>query len=148
MTEINLKSSLKLYFDTLASYGRTVSKDINPAEKLFEAESKFLPYLDDEDLVCWFCYKPMVIIQIDYRTQRPVWGCLKDKATMGLQKIKWLGHCSDCGKKLEFNEESLAYQKKYLDNGSVKTCCEKCIGNGNILTEDDMPRVHKKVLAN
>ncbi len=143
-----LKQQINTYFETLKKHGRTVSKNIKPAEIIFKKESRFLKYLDPEDLYCMFCYKPMVIIQIDYRTQRPVWGCLKDKATMGLQKIKWINHCGDCGRKLNLPQAELEYQALHWANAQVRTVCDKCIGNGNILTDEDMSKIQKKKVAN
>ena len=150
MTKDQLTDAVNLYFKTLAYFGRTPSSDIGPKGLIIEKESQFLKYLDMMDIQCSFCYMPFVIIQIDYRTQRPVWGCREDMAMKGLQKIKWSNHCGDCGVFLNLSKELLADQEKYMDNGQSSTVCDRCIGNGNILTQDDMKRVRikKKVSSN
>lgn len=136
-----LKEAIVAYFETLQTYGRTVSSCVNPMPSIIADESKRLKYLDDNDLYCWSCGKHLVVIQIDYRTQRPVWGCLACRATKGLQKIKRLDHCCDCGRKLNLLPHELEEQDKYMENGHAGHCCEKCLGNGNILTEEDMKNV-------
>ena len=148
ITELQLKKYISDYFETMKQHGRSVSDEIKPEKSIFEKEKQFLDYLDDDDLLCWFCYKHLVVLVIDYKTQRPVWGCLKDRATKGIQKIKWADHCGECGCRLNLNKSNLEDQEKFLDNANVKTVCDKCIGNGNILTDEDMENVHTRKLVN
>lgn len=145
MTKELIESSVEQYLKTLAEHGRVISENISPKQDIIDNEAKFLHYLDGDDLFCMFCGEHLVVIVIDYKTQRPVWGCLKDKFTKGMQKIKWLGHCADCGRKLkDQTEEDIKYQKQHLEQDNVLSVCEKCIGNGNILNDEDMKDVHKK----
>lgn len=143
-----LRKAIETYFTVLKEHGRTVSKNIKPAATIFANEKPFLKYLDKNDLYCMFCNELLEVIVIDYKLQRPVWGCRKDKFTKGLQKIKWSNHCAECGAKLDLDIDELEEQNKHMEQDNVKHVCEKCIGNGNILTDEDLKKVEFKKPTN
>ena len=142
-----IENAIKQYFKTLAEHGRTVNPAVSPMGQIIDKEYQFIEYLDQNDQYCMFCLKDLIVLQIDYNLQRPVWGCLNCRFTKGLQKIKWLNHRGDCGTVLNLSPELLEDQQKYLKADNVITTCDKCIGNGNILQEEDMNNVHIKEYA-
>jgi len=58
-------------------------------------------------------------------------------------KILGEGICNECGIPLKLDKEGLAYQRKYMDNFNVRTCCDECISKGHIITDEELGSIVK-----